>query len=35
MGMKRILAVLLFLTLATPAWAQDYEKGSEAYERGD
>ncbi len=35
LGMKRILAVLLLLTLAFPAWAQDYEKGRDAYLRGD
>ena len=35
MGMKRILAVLLLLTLAAPAWGQDFEKGYQAYERGD
>ncbi len=33
--MKRILAALLLLTLAAPAWGQDYEKGMQAYERGD
>ena len=33
-GMKRILAVLL-LTLAAPAWGQDFEKGWAAYKRGD
>ena len=27
MGMKRILAALLLLTLAAPAWGQDFEKG--------
>ena len=35
MGMKRILAALLLLTLAAPAWGQDYEKGMQAYDRGD
>ena len=33
--MKRILAALLLLTLAAPAWGQDLEKGFQAYERGD
>ena len=33
--MKRILAALLLLTLAAPAWGQDFEKGYQAYERGD
>ncbi len=33
--MKRILAALLLLTLAAPAWGQDFEKGSEAYVQGD
>jgi TPR repeat protein len=32
--MKRILAALLLLTLATPAWA-GFEEGEAAYERGD
>ena len=31
MGMKRVLAALLLLTLAAPAWGQ---KGYQAYERG-
>ena len=31
MGMKRILAALLLLTLAAPAWRQDFEKGMRAY----
>ncbi len=35
MGMKRILAALLLLMLAAPAWGQDYEKGLEAYEQRD
>ena len=35
MGMKRILTALLLLTLAAPAWRQDYEKGMAAYDRGD
>ena len=30
MGMKRILAALLLLTLAAPAWGQDFEKGYQA-----
>ncbi len=34
-SMKRILAALLLLTLAAPAWGQDLEKGFQAYERGD
>ena len=34
-GMKRILAALLLLTLAAPAWGQDFEKGLEAYEQRD
>ncbi len=29
--MKRILAALLLLTLAAPAWGQDFEKGLEAW----
>ncbi|MCH7727453.1 MAG: hypothetical protein IH991_13370 [Planctomycetes bacterium] len=33
--MKRILTALLLLMLATPAWGQDFEKGLQAYERGD
>ena len=34
--MKRIaIAVALLLTLAAPAWGQDFEKGQNAYERGD
>ena len=33
--MNRILAALLLLTLAAPASGQDFEKGSQAYERGD
>ena len=33
--MKRILATLLLLTLAAPAWGQDIDKGLQAYERGD
>ena len=33
--MKRILAALLLLTLAAPAWGQDFEKGLEAYEQRD
>ena len=33
--MKRILAALLLLTLAAPAWRQDFEKGVEAALRGD
>ena len=33
--MKRILAALLLLTLAAPAWGQDFEKGSRAYEQRD
>lgn len=32
MGMKRVLAALLLLTLAAPAWGQ---KGYQAHERGD
>ena len=37
MGMKRILAALLLLTLSTPAWGwgQDHEKGRQAYEQPD
>ena len=35
MGMKRVLAALLLLTLAAPAWGQDFEKGKQAYQRGD
>ena len=31
--MKRILAALLLLTLAAPAWGQDFEKGMQAYWR--
>ena len=34
-GMKHILAVLLLLTLAAPAWGQDFDRGMQAYERGD
>ena len=33
--MKRILAALLLLTLAAPAWGQDRSKGWNAYERRD
>ncbi len=33
--MKRILAALLLLTLAAPAWGQDLGKGFEAFERVD
>ena len=33
--MKRILAALLLLTLAAPAWGQDFQKGLEAYEQRD
>ena len=33
--MKRILAALLLLTLAAPAWGQDFEKGLRAYDQGD
>ena len=33
--MKRILAPLLFLALAAPAWGHGFEKGRQAYERGD
>ena len=33
--MKRILAALLLLTLAAPAWGQDLEKGLRAYEQRD
>ena len=29
--MKRILAGLLLLTLAAPAWGQDFEKDMQAY----
>ena len=32
MGMKRVLAALLLLTLGAPAWGQ---KGYQEYERGD
>ncbi len=32
--MKRILAVLLLLTLAAPAWA-GWDEGAAAYKRGD
>ncbi len=35
MGMKRILAAVLLLTLAAPAWGQDGQKGMQAYNRGD
>jgi len=35
MGMKRILAALLLLTLAAPASGQDFEKGLRAYEQRD
>jgi TPR repeat protein len=35
MGLKRFLAALLLLTLATSAWGQDYKKGMQAYEQGD
>ena len=31
MGMKRILAALLLLTLAAPASGQDFERGLRAY----
>ncbi len=34
LGMKRILAALLLLTLAAPAWA-GWDEGVAAYERGD
>ncbi len=34
-GMTRILAALLLLTLAAPAWGQDFEKGLRAYEQRD
>ncbi len=34
-GMKRILAALLLLTFAAPAWGQDFGKGFQAYARGD
>ena len=33
--MKRILAALLLLTLAAPAWGQDFDKGMQAYEQRD
>ncbi len=33
--MKHTLATLLLLTLAAPAWGQDFEKGMQAYNRGD
>ena len=33
--MKRVLTALLLLTLGTPAWGQDYEKGVEAYDQRD
>jgi hypothetical protein len=35
MTMKRLLAALLLLTLAAPAWGQDFEKGLRAYEKRD
>ncbi len=35
MGIKRILAALLLLTLAAPAWGQDGHKGLEAYDQRD
>ena len=35
MGMKRNLAALLLLTLAAPAWGQDYEKALRAYDQRD
>ena len=35
LGMKRILAALLFLTLAASAWGQDFQAGLEAANRGD
>ncbi len=35
LGMKRILAALLLLTLAAPVWGQDFDKDYQAYERGD
>ena len=34
-GMKRILTTLLLLTLAAPVWGQDFERGLQAFERGD
>ena len=33
--MKRILTALLLLMLTTSAWGQDFEKGLQAYGRGD
>jgi TPR repeat protein len=33
--MKHILTTLLLLTLAAPAWGQDWDKGSQAYMQGD
>ncbi len=34
-AMKRILAAVLLLTLAAPAWGQDFEKGLRAYDQRD
>ena len=33
--MKRILAAVSLLTFAAPAWGQDFEKGRDAYMRGN
>ena len=33
--MTRILTAVLLLTLAAPAWGQDFNKGFQAYKRGD
>lgn len=33
--MKHVFAALVLVLLAAPAYAQDYDKGLEAYERGD
>ncbi len=33
--MKHNLATLLLLMLTAPAWGQDFEKGMQAYNRGD
>jgi TPR repeat protein len=33
--MNRIIATLLLITLAVPAWSQDPDRGLQAYERGD
>ncbi len=35
LSMKRIFAAVLLLTLAVPAWVQDFDKGMQAYDRVD